>query len=225
MSRIRELIEAAISKYPSDRFFLDFDHSCRINPAKRAIYRTYDDALKVLEQQSWQVLKLKALAHFMDHRPGQLKQGFFNQLNEAFAYRHLVQRGCSEVVMLAESGMRTPDIRYVESCRVKHCEVKTIGLSEAEINRRGSGEGHSNTYSLLDQGLMRKIASSVEAAKAQIATMNTTGLVYLVAVFDDLALDYYPEYRQQVVKFLGDRNMHDVHIKVGLRGNRRIAML
>jgi len=137
MKRIRELIETVTRVYPQDRFFLDFEESCRTNAAKGAAYRTYNDALQVLDGQSWQILKDKAVAHFRDHRRGQLKQGFFNQLNEAFAYRFLVRRGCIGVVMLPERGASTPDIRYVEAGWVKHCEVKTLGLSDEEIHRRG----------------------------------------------------------------------------------------
>ena len=222
MKRIRELIETVASVYPQDQFFLGFEESCRSNAAKRAAYRTYDDALQVLDLQSWHILKGKAVAHFRDHRQGQLKQGFFNQLNEAFAYRFLVRRGCTEVLMLPERGLPTPDIRYVEAGRLKHCEVKTLGLSDAEIHRRKSQEVFTNAYVELGEGFFRKLAKSVDAAEDQIATQGTSGLVYLVVIWDDIALDYYPEYRRQVVSFCCDQNMRNVYVKVGLRGNRRV---
>jgi len=222
MKRIRELMETVTRVYPKDRFFLGFEESCRTSPAKRAAYRTYDDALRVLDERSWRILKDKAVAHFKDHRRGQLKQGFFNQLNEAFAYRWLVRRGCTGVVMLAECGARTPDIRYVEAGRVKHCEVKTLGLSEKEIRRRESREVFTNAYAELDEGFFRKLASSIDTAEAQIAAQGTSGLVYLVVVWDDIALDYYPEYRRQVVAFCRSLGICEVYVKVGLRGNRRV---
>ena len=92
MTRIRELVAAVRKKHPDDSFFAGFEESCRINKKKERAYRTYDDALKVLDAKSWQILKGKAIDHFLNHRNGQLKQGFFNQLNEAFAYRHLRQQ-------------------------------------------------------------------------------------------------------------------------------------
>jgi hypothetical protein len=224
MKRIRELIETVTRVYPQDRFFLGFEESCRTNAAKRAAYRTYDDALQVLDGRSWQILKDKAVAHFRDHRRGQLKQGFFNQLNEAFAYRFLVRQGCTGVVMLPERGASTPDIQYVEAGRVKHCEVKTLGLSDEEIHRRASRKVFTNAYIELGEGFFRKLASSVGIAEAQIATQGTSGLVYLLIIWDDMALDYYPEYRRQVVSFCRDQNMRDVYVKVGLRGNRRMRI-
>jgi hypothetical protein len=93
MSRIRELVNVVSRTHPNDRFFDRFEESCRSNPAKMKAYRTYEDALRLLDFESWNILKVKAIAHFLDHRSGQLKQGFFNQLNEAFAYRHLLRQG------------------------------------------------------------------------------------------------------------------------------------
>lgn len=222
MTRIRELIKTIAHKYPRDPFFGDFEESCTANAAKRVAYRTYDDALRVLDPTSWEVLKNKAVAHFKNERWGQLKQGLFNQLNEAFAYRHLVQRGYLEVVMLPESGQSTPDIRYIEAGRVKHCEVKTLGLSDEEIVRRESGRVFTNAYDQLSEGFFRKLASDIDAAEAQIKTKRTSGLVYLVVDWDDIAVDYYPQYRRQVISFCGARAKSDVYVKVGLRGNRRM---
>lgn len=56
------------------RSLIASEESCRENLSKKKAYRTYDAALRVLDRESWEVLKTKALAHFRDHRPGQLKQ-------------------------------------------------------------------------------------------------------------------------------------------------------
>jgi hypothetical protein len=225
MKRIRELIATVTLVYPQDPFFVDFEESCRTNVAKRAVYRSYDDALQVLDSQSWRILKDKAIAHFRDHRRGQLKQGFFNQLNEAFAYRFLVRHGYAEVTMLPENGMSTPDIRYFEDGQMKHCEVKTLGLSDIEIHRRESQSVSTNAYVELDEGFFRKLTSSVDAAKAQIRTQNTSGLVYLIVIWDDIALDHYSNYRQKIVNFCRDQNIWDLYVKIGLRGNRRLDII
>ena len=222
MKRILELIATVTRAYPQDPFFVDFKESCQTNVAKRAAYRSYDDALQVLDSQSWQILKDKAVAHFRDHRRGQLKQGFFNQLNEAFAYRFLVRHGCTEVAMLPENGTSIPDIRYFKDGRMKHCEVKTLGLSDVEIHRRESQAVSTNAYVELDEGFFRKLTSCVDAAKAQIETQNTSGLVYLMVIWDDIALDFYSNYRRKIVKFCHEQNISDLYVKMGLRGNRRL---
>lgn len=132
MRRVKELVAATTTAYPRDTFFDQFEESCRSNSSKRRAYRTYDDAFRVLDSESWEILKNKAVAHFRDHRPGQLKQGFFNQLNEAFAYRHLVRQGFARVRVLKELGRRTPDIQYSDNGLRRFCEVKTISISDEE---------------------------------------------------------------------------------------------
>jgi len=75
---MRELIRAAMQAHPHDDFFGDLDSTLKISSQARAFYRAYDRALSYLDQQSWAELSRKAVAHFLDHREGQLKQGFFN---------------------------------------------------------------------------------------------------------------------------------------------------
>ena len=210
--------------HPSDCFFDRFPESCRENPAKMKAYRTYDDAFRVLDSESWDILKAKAVVHFRDHRAGQLKQGFFNQLNEAFAYRHLVRRGYSAVRLLPERGKRVPDLQYRDRRRLRHCEVKTLSISQEEISRRSSREASSNSYVILDEGFFNKLTSTISAAKGQIDAQGTTGLVYLVVIWDDIALDYYRRYRRDLAAFARARAVDDVHIKVGLRFNRRMRL-
>ncbi len=225
MTRIRELISAVTKAYPEDRLFENFAESCRMDEAKKRYYQTYEDALRLLDSQSWQVLKDKAVKHFRDHRKGQRKQGFFNQLNEAFAYRHLVQRKYANVQMLSESQKSTPDIRYFESGRVKHCEVKTLGISDEEIQRRRPGPAYDGiVYTRLGDGFFTKFRKDFEIARTQINAQGAGGLVYLVVLCDDWSLAYYNEYRQQLVSYCRERDIHDVYIKVGLRGNRRVRI-
>jgi hypothetical protein len=166
MKRVRELIEAVRLAHPKDRFFDRFVESCRENPGKRKAYRTYDDAFRVLDPISWQVLKQKAIAHFRDHRKGQLKQGFFNQLNEAFAYRHLVRQGYRNVELLRESGHPVPDLRYNNGRTLRHCEVKTLNISDVEIERRGSMKAFLNAYVTLDDGFFGKLRGAVTASSS-----------------------------------------------------------
>ena len=87
MQRMRELVCEVQAANPSDGFFATLDETLRSSSQARAIYRAYDRALSGLDLASWHELTRKAIGHFSNHRKGQLKQGFFNQLNEAFAYQ------------------------------------------------------------------------------------------------------------------------------------------
>ncbi len=170
MRRIRELISAVRSSHPDDHFFTDFEESCRISPDKKRYYRTYNDALRSLDPISWEVLKQKALNHFLDHRRGQLKQGFFNQLNEAFAYRYLINRNYASVSIIPEDGKTRPDICFGEPDRKRYCEVKTLGISDNEIERRDLGDAcNGQVYERLSAGFFNKFQASIYQANPLVS--------------------------------------------------------
>jgi len=220
MKRIREIIANIRHRYPNDDFFLNFEHSCRISQGKRNCYRAYNSALMVLDDDSWLILKSKALRHYFDHRNGQKKQGFFNQLNEAFAYRYLVTNGFDNVRFIKESKEKSPDIKFTGHDGQSYCEVKTLGISNDEINRRHittvcDGSIHGN----LSDEFLKKFCDAVNTAKRQICAFGPNGLVYVIIKFDDIALDYYKNYRKQLTTFSDIHGFDDLFVKIGLLGN------
>jgi hypothetical protein len=221
---MRELIRAAIHAHPHDDFFGDLDKTLKISSQARAFYRAYDRALSYLDQQSWAELSRKAVAHFLDHREGQLKQGFFNQLNDAFAYQFLVRRGCSRVSILPEGKKTTPDIEFFFGHARHYCEVKTIGISQEEINRRAAESSFDGSvYQELSPAFLNKLGSTLLSAHRQVSSQGATGLVFVVAQFDDFTMAYYDRYREQLADFLRKHEVSDVYVKVGLIGGKRIG--
>jgi hypothetical protein len=137
MRRIRELIADIKDRYRNDDFFTNFDETFQNWPPKRIYYETYGRVLRILDNDSWHILKEKALSHFLDHREGQRKQAFFNILNEAFAYRYLVSRRFENVRFIKEErNRRNPDITFKVNNNIRYCEVKTKNISNSEINLR-----------------------------------------------------------------------------------------
>ena len=225
MRLIRELIGDVRTRYPRDSFFSDFQQSCQISELKLRYYKTYDNAFRALDDCSWKVLKSKALDHFMDHRKGQLKQGFFNQLNEAFAYRHLLRQGYLSVRILRETGQKTPDIEFRERRLIRYCEVKTIGISDQEIERRESIQSFGgDIYMRLNPGFFNKFKCVLDQASQQLSIKGSHGLIFVVMLNDDIALDYYSDYRRQIQAYCYQKGVHDLYIKVGLRGSKRIPI-
>ena len=223
MRRIRELISEVEHCYPSDQFFRGIDKTLASSSQAMATYMAYERAVRVLDRESWTELKSKALAHFLDHREGQLKQGFFNQLNEAFAYQHLVARGFSSVRMLRESGKKTPDIEYRDGNTVLSCEVKTLGISQKQIARWEKKEAFSGSvYAELSTGYLKKLSSTVAKAQSQVQAYQRSGLVYLVVLFDDFTLMHYAAYRRQIKNAFRTFEVPYIYAKIGLVGHRRI---
>jgi hypothetical protein len=226
MKRIRELITELRTKYPSDNFFANFESSCLSEPAKRKHYRSYNDALMLLDKDSWEILKAKAIEQFGNHRAGQLKQGFFNQLNEAFAYRYLLRRRFKSIRFIPEATKKTPDIRFTDGGKESYCEVKTMGISNDEINRRKGGVYSGTIYLDLSPGFLNKLKDAITLAWEQIHSLGPTGLVFILIRFDDIALDHYSSrYRKQLTKFCQSQGYKDLVFKIGHRGNRYIRNL
>jgi hypothetical protein len=189
-----------------------------------------------LDSESWQGLKTKALNHYKDHRRGQTKQGFFNQLNEAFAYRQLLRRGCESIRFIEEGNGRKPDICYFQDRVQRYCEVKTIGISDDEFQRRSLcnrtdpqdkrfwNNGEQNLR--LSCEFFKKLLTDLNNAKEHIFQMSSgEGLVYIVINFDDFTTDYYGNYRNQLISFCRQNNFADVFMKIGVTGRRMISPL
>ena len=224
MERFRELVAGTRKSCPDDDFFANFENNCR-TPTVRKHYRCYNDALMTLDDESWNILKQKAINHFQNERDGQRKQGFFNQLNEAFAYRYLLHQGFKYVRLIKEGKSKSPDIRFVDRGAKSYCEVKTVGISDDEIRRRAGGSVHDGAvYFALSTGFLDKLADDITRAWKQIHSLGDNGLVFVLVQFDDLALDHYRRYRKQLTEFSQTRGLGNLILKVGHRGNRRICI-
>ncbi|WP_292925504.1 hypothetical protein [Nitrosomonas sp.] len=225
MRCIRELIDLVNRKYPDDRFFADIDQKLEL-PLIADQYQAYERALSGLDSESWVILKDKAIAHFMDHREGQMKQGFFNQLNDAFAYRYLVKKGYEQVRILREDGKIQPDIKYFDGSEEHFCEIKTIGISNEVIERRANFQVTSSLINQeLSPGFLNKLRTTLDIAERQIMARSSKGLIYLLVHFDDFTLDYYDRYRKQIVTCLEMHSAEDVYVKIGLIGRKHIKKL
>lgn len=225
MKRIREIINDVRSRYPDDNFFSDFEQTYRISELKRKYYQSYNRVVRELDDKSWQVLRDKALSHFKNHRNGQKKQGFFNQLNEAFAYRYLLKNGCGKILFLEEDGNKKPDLEYFYNNVKGYCEVKTLGISDKEISRRGSQTVcDGQVYFSLDGGFLNKFHQAVDDAWEQIHAMGQEGIVYIIIIFDDMTLDHYPYYRKQLINYSKKQGFNKLFIKIWLLGRKRICI-
>jgi hypothetical protein len=219
LPRISELICKVQQAYPKDTFFANLPE--RLNELSQALlfYQAYERALSCLDAESWAILSEKAVKHFCDHRPGQLKQGFFNQLNEAFAYEYLLGCACQSVRLLPEDGAtKTPDIAYIYKQVTCFCEVKTIGISEEEIQKRKSAEAHEYFYAELPEEFFNKLNKTLNAAVEQIQSKGPNGLIYTLVIPDDFTGTYFDTYQEQLQTFIQNYEFPDVYIKLGILG-------
>lgn len=223
MRRFYELIALITEDNPDDDFFSDIEQKLMIIPPLRQDYQAYERAFSSLDSESWANLKNKAIKYFTDHREGQKKQGFFNQLNDAFAYQYLVRRGYKQVRVLCEDGTPKPDIEYLDCHKKCFCEVKTIGISDEVIKRRTNLQVTSPLINQeLSTGFLNKFNTTLNIAKNQINKHSNKGLIFMLVHFDDFTLDYYDRYRKQIVTCLEMHSAENVYVKIGLTGRKYI---
>ena len=220
MQRVLELVHEVRSRYPQDSFFIDFESSCNEKRLKREFYSSYETTLRYLDEDAWRILKSKAIEHFLDHRLGQLQTGFFNHLNEAFAYRYLVSHGYSNVVFLPEKqGSKQPDLSFRLEGTPGFCEVKSIGISDDEIGRRDSHECiNGSVYANLRLEFMNKLQSTIARAETQVSELRESSIIFIVIEFDDFTHDYLAEYRKQLHEFLSANLVSNLILQVGRFG-------
>ena len=147
-------------------------------------------------------------------------------MNEAFAYRYLVRMGHRKLRFVREGSTKSPDISFLNHQGMQsYCEVKSLGISDDEINGRRSQKCvDSSVYFSLSDGFLRKFCGAVDAARQQICGLGCQGLVYIIIDFDDFTLDYYQSYRKQLVTFSKKKVFDDLFIRIGLLGNKRICV-
>ena len=239
MARVHDLIAAIRTAHPTDPFFHNFEASLRTDPLKRSYYAAYERAFSCLDDTSWTNLRSKAVAHSHEQRPKRVKAPLFDQLNDAFAYRWLVNRGFSQVTILPEdhrATQKSPDISFCGCGRELACDVKTLNVSNNELDRRCAPDYNipdgtpanpkyydwSTTFQKLHPTFFKKIDEAVAKGTEQIRTRCKNGLVFILVHSDDYASTFYPEHRVCIASHL--RRFQDIAVvvKFGVVGQRRI---
>ena len=215
MERVGELVADARRQHPDDDFFAGFEDRLFDSASMRGWYQRYEQAFASLPLAEWVCLRTKALEHFTDHRPGQRKQGFFFQLNEAFAYEYLVGQGYGDVRFVQECiARRTADLSYLALRRSCHCEVKSVGISDQEIARRSGDRASARPYATLGRGVLWKIESAIRDGRDQLAASGTSGLVYIDVMPDDFTRTHDKTFCVQLVHALKSAGCEDVVLRL-----------
>ena len=119
----------------------------------------------------------------------------------------------------------SPDLAYSFHKKQKYCEVKTLGLSDELIKRRKTiAVFDGSDYEKLNNGFLNKYSDAICKARHQIHAFGSGGLVYIIINFDDFTLDYYQNYKKQLLSFSRKREFNDVFIKIGVHGNKSITI-
>lgn len=222
--RLGAIFEIAASNYPTDNYLEEVNLIVDELPNSRWYYQKYEQALRTLDDQSLKALSEKAVNHFGERRVEQEYQPFFDQLNDCFAYEFLLKRNCRNILILQEnkiSKAKSTDLIFQWKEQKMCCEVKTIGRSDYDLKSfKYEKLFDTSIYKSLQNGFLDKLREKLKIAQTQIASYGKSGLVFIIVSFDDFTLQYYGNYRTQILKVLKEFPNQHVFIKVGL-GSRR----
>jgi hypothetical protein len=205
--RVFELRDLLPTPLPEGVAFPALDKTIAEYPVKRKFLRDIEAELQGLDTAAWEALKVK-LTPFPKRDKKRVLQPLYDILNEAKGYNFLKRIGYTNVHFIPTSaieGQKTPDLGAdAQGCKVL-CDVKTINISEKEIDRRRSGGAGCSTDQL-DNGFLNKLKSDLEYAKAQMLAYDsdsaTRKIAFVVLNYDDGLHEYADRYWPQITQFL-----------------------
>lgn len=204
MSNFNELIKSIEHEHPNDWWVNRRKESLKFFPELEKEFAPYESSLKILDNESLTILSEKSkLAFSSDHRY-RGKHQFFDTLNEALAYEYLVDTGFENVRFLREDKKhKTPDISFFYKDTNHFCEVKTIGISDKEIELQQSDKAFNcSIYIKLNDSFFEKLHKTIANANHQILSRSSSGIIYIIIDFDDFTLTHYATYQEQLREYL-----------------------
>ena len=153
-------------------YFWDFDETLG-NPLAQPHYERLEEDLQQLDKKAWQELKKKACGDVTAENNRRGYEQLFNDLSEAKGYLYLKSEGYTEVRFIPKENTQTPDLYGCRGSSGILMEVKTINISDEELNylkaNRELRNGHMQARDVrngLSDSLKSKIINTINKAKA-----------------------------------------------------------
>jgi len=218
LARVEELVAMVRDREAPRSYFRGWD-LVPSDSARQRIWSAREQEFQSLDGPAWEALKAKAYPYLSSGDPsGRGWEQLISTLNEARAYKYLLELGCTNIKFLEERPSRaTPDLAADLDGKKIFCEVKTINISNQEVKRRRNG-GVGSISADLPPGFLAKVSSTIEKAINQLKGMEETGpvarMVFLILNFDDNLGEYKEDYYRQIDELLGDFAANDFKIVI-----------
>ncbi len=222
LQRISELRDYSIS-LRSPKAYFQPDDTKLSDPRKRKFFLALECELQRLDAETWAFLKSEALPRLKAPHPTRGWQQLFDTLNEAKGYNHLVRIGCANVKFIPRSTtdkVQTPDLQAFLGAAKVLCEVKTINVSDDEIERFATG-GVGTTLPYLEEEFFNKLSSVIQTASSQLLAFDQGSaarrIVYVVFNFDDRLHECADEYQKQIEIYIATASIPNVEIVLDIK--------
>ncbi len=226
MIRFNELIRELEEIYPDDWWLKAFNSEAAQDEVFVRKFDVYRNSLSELDPESWEILKSKSILAFKQTIGRRGKNQFFNLLNESLAYQYLKNMTFTEVSMIKESNAKTPDLSFQLNEETQYCEVKTINVSEEQLDLYDDEtiQISSFDYSKLTDQFFSKLSSTIESAYTQFSFPSDKNIVYIVIKFDDFSRLNTQNYIDSISKFLRSKfKKQSIFIRFGTLGYASIS--
>jgi hypothetical protein len=216
LPRLYELKDLINDPASPDAYFQNFDAHLMDSAHIMSIYVRWEGALQSLDTDAWECLKNEASPRLMaSNKRGRGWQGLFDILNQAHAYNYLKRIGCTGVVFVPRTKTKTPDLEgWIDGGKIL-CEVKTLNISDDEIQGRRGGIVR-NFAIRLEAGFFGKLRDAIAAAQHQMCVFDTLGsarhMVYVSPCFDDFLGECKEEYFRQIDDHLVEHPFDGIEI-------------
>jgi hypothetical protein len=227
MNRFDELVITLEQQYKNDWWLNAYEDKCK-DYSFNVQVNAYEEALSVLSNDSWEELKNKVIKLFRQNSLHRGKSQFFSQLNEAFAYKYLLESGFFDIRFIKEVITKTPDLSFKGNSFSGLCEVKTIHISQEEIMRTKLTQSfENNVYEFLNQGFFNKLKFDLDnSVEKMLSSQKVKELIYIIIYFDDFMLFYYENYKKQILEFIKKYYpTREVYFQVGIGTDKFIHYL
>jgi hypothetical protein len=217
LQRISQLREYSISLHSPKAYFRADDDKLS-NPYKRKFFVAMECELQGLDAEAWAFLKSEALPRLSAPHPARRWHQLFDTLNEAKGYNHLVSIGCKNIRFIPRAKtnkVQTPDLLGFLGAAIVLCEVKTINVSDDEVERFATG-GVGTTLPYLEKEFFDKLSSVIRTAASQLLAFDKGSadrrIVYVVFNFDDRFHECADAYREQIKAYIAHASLPNVEV-------------
>ena len=158
------------------------------------------ESLNRLDEESWNYLKGQCKPLLSKASDDRGWTPLFDRLNEAKGYGYLLDRGCSSPKFITRSdknGHQTPDLEASDGTSEYLCEVKTINISDEEIERRKNIEAKEVAMTLSNE-LRSKLEDVARKAASQLRGYQGSENKIKIAFFVICLDNWQPESRRAI---------------------------
>lgn len=215
LPRVYELIDLIEDRAAPNAYFQNFESDFRVARQMRQVWRAREAELDKLDKKAWDFLKDEARPYLTQRDPRRGWSQLISTLNQARAYAHLQDIGCSNLRFIRRRSKKTPDLEADLNGGKILCEVKTIHISDSEASARRSGDPRMNSNQLAGE-FFDKLRSHLEGAKRQMEAYEGSGcarrMVFVIINFDDSLARWKDEYYRQIDEFLAKNPVNGMEI-------------